>query len=186
METSLESNNENFKPTELTNLNEMTAQPKLTETTKSVEHTQNSFWNSYSINVIINWLNQKNPIPKFCYSKSNFAESIMRNTGMQLELNNKLRLSIQTDPNTAFHHFAETALLGPTRILYDESLGYSDVCHHDTPEELFEHIDRLFEQLKIKGDDYILKETHYDLDHSVDDNYLSKLESILQTLMPKQ
>ena len=92
----------------------------------------------------------------------------MRRTGILLKLNTKLQLSIQTDPNTAGDSFAETALLYK-KVIYDTSLGYNDVKRFYTPEKLFEHLNYLFEEMKIRGADYYYIDDTDNDDKDIDD-----------------
>jgi hypothetical protein len=128
------------------------------------------FLNSYSLNIIVKWLEKKDPLPIFHFNSS----TEMCNTGLALKLNNKLQLSIQTDPNITGYAFAETAILYK-KVLYDTSLGYDDVKQFYTPEELFEHLNYLFEEMKLRGPNYYSKndtkdDTKYNTIYNTIDN----------------
>jgi len=105
------------------------------------------FRNSYSLTKIINWLN-KNNLNKYEYNCS--LDSIFTKTGIHIKLNEKYSLSIQTHPTIAGSSFCETALIDNItgKPIYNV-LNYYDVIRHNEPENLFEHLLSLKEDLKI-------------------------------------
>lgn len=103
-----------------------------------------NFGCSYSCQKIIDWLNEKG-IEYVCSS----SMKRIRETGVRIQLNKYIYLSIQTEPDVAGSQFAETALLRKEDgCVYSDDLGYSDVLRHDEPDDLFDHITELLEKFK--------------------------------------
>jgi hypothetical protein len=102
------------------------------------------FGKSYSLKIVIKWLNEKNI--KYKISSSGFNMSPYA-TGCRIRLNDSFELSIQTDPSTAGDSFAETALISTETgsVAYGPG-GYGDVKRHDAPDDLFEEIEWLLTQ----------------------------------------
>jgi hypothetical protein len=101
--------------------------------------------NSYALAIVVDHV-LKHKLGPF---KASSARRLLTETGIVLTLINGYSLSIQTHPDIAEHAFAETALIKDNQICYeDEVLGYYDVLRHDTPEDLFAHIDESIAKLK--------------------------------------
>ena len=100
---------------------------------------------TYSLRIITDFL-RKNNIP-FTYHNANVAGYTVVNHGCRITLHDTYMLSIQTHPLVAAYAFAETALQGlqTKRMVHDGTYGYDDVIRWATPEELFEHIQKIIE-----------------------------------------
>lgn len=110
---------------------------------------------SYSVKKITEWLDTKEIKHKY-HSTNLDSLPVLTQTGLcvVLDATKTLGLSVQTDPRICGSAFAETALITKQGIIYDDTLGYSDVIRHYEKEDLFEHITQLLEDLKAKGPDY--------------------------------
>lgn len=108
---------------------------------------------TYSLRKITEWLAANGTLRSdYVYSESGISRSIYH-TEIRLTLNKDLKLSIQTEPCTAGDAFCETALAGKHGLISDAKLGYGDtVCRWNEPEDLFQHIVEIRQQLEDKQD----------------------------------
>lgn len=106
-----------------------------------------SFGQSYSLRKISNWLDSNNLTN---YNETSSMGGGLYSTGIRLVLNDKYSISMQTEPMVAGPSFCETALIDNKsgKLSYINKLGYHDVIRHDEPEDLYNHILELIEQLK--------------------------------------
>lgn len=104
------------------------------------------FGDTYSMGLVKDFLDDKG-IP-FKYNNAN-AGMLFYNHGCRVQLNDTFSISIQTHPDVAGPCFAETALQNTEtkRIVDDGTFGYYDVQRWCTPDDLFEHITKVFKEL---------------------------------------
>jgi hypothetical protein len=95
---------------------------------------------TYCLRIVTKYLDMKNIKYSYCTGGHVFK---LYESGCQIQLNDKYRLSIQTHNDLVGSDFAETALLDGKEIVYGQ-YGYGhDVMRHDSPEKLFEHIENM-------------------------------------------
>lgn len=108
---------------------------------------------SYSVRIITEWLDEQKI--EWKHASPNLDRGMtMTQTGLSINLNTHIRMSIQTDPRVAGPSFAETAIQANGGVIYSDELGYSDVIRHDEPSELFQHIKDIMETIKSKGENF--------------------------------
>lgn len=93
---------------------------------------------TYSLRVIVDFLESNDIKYKFA---SSHVGLLMYEHGCCIDLTDDLKMSIQTHPMIAGPAFAETAIQSMQRksVVYGH-FGYNDVIRHDTPQDLFSHI----------------------------------------------
>lgn len=101
---------------------------------------------TYSLRLIVNYLESKNIQYTFASSPVGYT---FYEHGCRVFLTDDLKMSIQTHPMIAGPAFAETAIQSMERktVVYGH-FGYNDVIRHDTPEDLFSHIQEVVNEAK--------------------------------------
>jgi hypothetical protein len=103
---------------------------------------------TYSLRVIVEFLESKDIKYKFASSRVGL---LLYEHGCRIDLTDDLKMSIQTHPMIAGPAFAETAIQSMERktVVYGH-FGYNDVIRHDTPEDLFNHIQEVLNEATTK------------------------------------
>ena len=102
---------------------------------------------TYSGRLLMDWLKEN----KIAYEPANSSIGILRYVhGVRILLPHSTCLSVQTHPDVAGQAFAETFLIRTSddddsfTPIDDEELGYAeDVQRFGTPEDLFNHIEKV-------------------------------------------
>jgi hypothetical protein len=68
-----------------------------------------------------------------------------------MDMTDDLKMSIQTHPMITGTAFAETAIqsMQEGKVIYGR-FGYDDVIRHDTPEDLFSHIQEVLSKVQAE------------------------------------
>jgi hypothetical protein len=98
---------------------------------------------TYNLRIITKWLKQKDI--EYTYLNNNYGN--IYEHGVRIPLDGDFELRIHTHTNICFDAFCQTALLYKSKIIFILDY-YSDVLHHYSPEELFNHIDNMTEKIK--------------------------------------
>ncbi len=98
---------------------------------------------SYSLQLIVNWLDDNNISYKF----SSPQTGVLCETGVIIKLFGDFTLSIQTHPLITVDSFAETSLLFNGVMCYTHDWDYYDMRRYHTPLSLFSHIEDMNERL---------------------------------------
>lgn len=103
---------------------------------------------TYSLRVIVDFLESKDIKYKFASSPVGY---VFYEHGVRMDLTDDLKMSIQTHPMIAGPAFAETAIqsMQQQKVVYGH-FGYNDVIRHDTPEDLFNHIQEVVNEATTK------------------------------------
>jgi hypothetical protein len=106
---------------------------------------------TYSLRVIVDFLESNDIKYKFA---SSHVGLLMYEHGCRIDLTDDLKMSIQTHPMIAGPAFAETAIQSTQqqKVIYGY-FGYNYVIRHDTPKDLFSHIQEALieaQNLKVK------------------------------------
>jgi hypothetical protein len=103
---------------------------------------------TYSLRVIVEFLESHDI--KYVFSNARVGLMLYEH-GCRIDLTDDLKMSIQTHPNIAGLAFAETAIQSMERktVVYGH-FGYNDVIRHDTPEDLFHHIQEVLNEATRK------------------------------------
>lgn len=101
---------------------------------------------TYSLRVVENYLKENNI--EYVYSNARVG-LFLYDHGCRIDLTDDLKMSIQTHPMIAGPAFAETAIQSMEKktVVYGK-FGYNDVIRHDTPEDLFNHIQEVLKEAK--------------------------------------
>lgn len=101
---------------------------------------------TYSLRVVEDYLKEKDI--KYVFANARVG-LFLYDHGCRIDLTDDLKMSIQTHPMIAGPAFAETAIQSMERksVVYGY-FGYNDVIRHDTPEELFNHIQEVLNAAK--------------------------------------
>lgn len=99
---------------------------------------------TYSLRVVENYLEQN----KINYMILNALVGLtLYNHGCRIDLTDDLKMSIQTHPMIVGPAFAETAIQSVKNqtVVYGK-FGHNNVIRHDTPEDLFHHIQEVLNE----------------------------------------
>ena len=103
---------------------------------------------SYSVRVVFKWCCAQNITVR---KHSSVRTTPWFITGVRVQLNKVYWMSIQTSPELALDHFAQSAILTEEGVAFPEFLGYfkGGSKLHAHPEDLFAHINAVLDRLSM-------------------------------------